>query len=181
PQRQARAERGARPLARREGGGQPRGEGEHLRPGAEAEAEAGDDRRGLQPAAARRGGHHVAEPVGHVEVAGVAGPVAGGVRPSGAPGRSSADASGPTRRRRPSAYPADSSALTGTSVKSGSPYQASRSANASLPHSVTVCTKSAVPGPMAARSKPSSSASCCKNTGPWPQGLVLHTVRPPTS
>ena len=59
-----------------------------------------------------------------------------GGRPSGAPGRSPADASGPTRRRRSSAYPADNSALTGTSATSGSPYQASRSANASLPHSV---------------------------------------------
>ena len=62
-----------------------------------------------------------------------------GALPSGAPGRSSADASGPASWRLASAYSAESSALTGTSVKSGSPYQASRSANASLPHSVTVC------------------------------------------
>ena len=96
-------------------------------------------------------------------------------------GSSPADASGPTRRRRSSAYPADNSALTGTSATWESPYQASRSANASLPHSITVCTKSAVPGPMAARSKPSSSASCCRNTWPCPHDLVLHTVSPPNS
>ena len=38
--------------------------------------------------------------------------------------------------------------------ESGSPYQASRSAKASLAHSVTVWMNSALPGPMAARSKP---------------------------
>ena len=41
-------------------------------PGAEREAQLGHDRRGLQPAARRRGRDHVAPAVGHVEVAGVA-------------------------------------------------------------------------------------------------------------
>ncbi len=61
-----------------------------------------------------------------------------GSRPSGLPGRSSVDACSPTSARRSSAYPALSSASSGTSANSGSPYHASRSAKASLAHSMKV-------------------------------------------
>ena len=74
PQRQGRRQRGPRPLARRDRRGQPGRQGEHLRAGAQAEPERRDDRRGLQPAAARRRADHVAPAVGDVEVAGVAAP-----------------------------------------------------------------------------------------------------------
>ena len=59
-----------------------------------------------------------------------------GRRGSGPPGRSSADASSPTSARLSSAYSRDSSRSIGTSANSGSPYHASRSAKASLAHSV---------------------------------------------
>src|ERR1700733_4047288 len=45
---------------------------EHLRAGAEAEAELGDHRRGLQPAARRRRRNHVAGLVDDIEMHGVA-------------------------------------------------------------------------------------------------------------
>src|SRR5215469_3683801 len=47
-------------------------ESEHLRSGSQAEAKARNDWRALQPAAAWRRGNHVAEPVGNVEMAGIA-------------------------------------------------------------------------------------------------------------
>src|SRR5579885_3321206 len=65
-----------------------------------------------------------------------------GASPPGAPGRSSIDAFLPMRVRRPAAYSSESSASTGTSVKSGSPYQASRSPKPSFAHSTTVWTNS---------------------------------------
>ncbi len=72
-QRHRGRQRGARPLAglerSRHGGVQP----EHLAARAQAEAELGNDRRALQPAAAGRGRDHVAVPVDHVEMHGVAG------------------------------------------------------------------------------------------------------------
>ena len=60
------------PLARLERVRQPLREPEHLRARAEAEAEAGDDRGAVQPAAARGRRDEVAVAVGDVEVAGVA-------------------------------------------------------------------------------------------------------------
>src|SRR5437870_6608397 len=54
-QRHGRRERGARALARRERGRMTLLEPEHLRARAEAETEIGNDRRGVQPAARRRG------------------------------------------------------------------------------------------------------------------------------
>ena len=116
-QHQRRRQRRARALARLERVRQPLGEPEHLRARAHAEAEAGDDRRAVEPAAARGGGDEVAVAVGDVEVAGVARqadvgsptPAAldhgrlrrqDGSRPSGAPGRSSSDARSPTSARR---------------------------------------------------------------------------------
>ena len=45
---------------------------EHLRAGAEAEAELGNDRRGLQPAARRRRRDHVAGLIDDIEMHGVA-------------------------------------------------------------------------------------------------------------
>ena len=71
-QHERRRERRARPLARLERVRQPLGEPEHLRARAEAEAEAGDDRGAVQPAAARGRRDEVAVAVGDVEVAGVA-------------------------------------------------------------------------------------------------------------
>ena len=52
-----------------------------------------------------------------------------------------------------------------------------RRRRASSPRS-RVWMKSALAGPMAARSMPSRSASVCRKTGPWPQGPVLATVQP---
>ncbi len=70
---------------------------------------------------------------------------------------------------------------SGTSVWSGSPYQASRSASASLADSTTTWMSSALVGSVSARSKPSSTRSCWSRAGPWPQGPVLAIVRPNTS
>src|SRR6266700_5894858 len=67
-----RRERGARALARREGRGMTFLEPEHLRAAAEAEAEFGDDRGGLQPAARGGGRDHVAGLVDDIEMHGVA-------------------------------------------------------------------------------------------------------------
>src|SRR4029079_18302960 len=71
-QRERRRERGARALAGSERGGMAFLEPEHLRARAEAEAELGNDRRGLQPATGRGGGNHVAGLVDDVEMHGVA-------------------------------------------------------------------------------------------------------------
>ena len=65
-------ERGARALARRQCRRVIFLEPEHLRAAAEAEAEFGNDRRGLQPAAGRRRRDHVAGLVDDVEMHGVA-------------------------------------------------------------------------------------------------------------
>ncbi len=97
-----------------------------------------------------------------------------GRRPS-RPGRSSPEDSGPISARREAAYSRESSVSKGTGAES--PYQASRSANASFAPSSTVWTWS-IPR-NSPRSTPSSSASCCRKTGPWPQGPVLKTVQPP--
>ena len=58
--------------ARREAVGQAVVEPGHLQPRAQREAERRDRRARRQPAARRRGRHHVAVPVDHVDVAGVA-------------------------------------------------------------------------------------------------------------
>ena len=83
--------------------------------------------------------------------------------------------------RRSSLYVFESSSSSGTSVKLGSPYHASRSAKASfadLGHEVDEVGAAGLdPGPVP-RSKPASRASCCRKTGPWPHGPVLQTVRP---
>ena len=63
-----------------------------------------------------------------------------GDRPSGDPGRRSNDASSPTSARRSEAYARLTSVSKGTSANAGSPYHASRSANASFAHSRTVWT-----------------------------------------
>ena len=99
-----------------------------------------------------------------------------GKRGSGPPGRSSAETRSETSRRRSSAYALSRRRSSGTSTNSGSPYHASRSANASFADSTTVWTNSAVLAER--RSKPSSSASCCRKTGPCPHGPVLKTVWP---
>ena len=70
--RQRRGQRGARSAARRERGGQPLVEPEHLGAGIERKAQARDDRRALQPAARGGRGDHVAPFVDHVEMHGVA-------------------------------------------------------------------------------------------------------------
>src|SRR5690349_11385976 len=59
-QREGGRQRRARTLAGRERGGMALLEPEHLRARAEREAELRNDRRGMQPAAGRRGRHHVA-------------------------------------------------------------------------------------------------------------------------
>src|SRR4051794_22111870 len=71
-QRHADRERRARTLARRQRGGEPLLQPEHLAARAEREAEVGNDRRGLQPSARWRRREHVAVLVDDVEVAGVA-------------------------------------------------------------------------------------------------------------
>src|SRR5207249_1497220 len=65
-------ERGARALPRRQAGGKPRLEPEHLGPAAEAESQARDHRRAVQPAARGRGRDHVAPAVDDIEMASVA-------------------------------------------------------------------------------------------------------------
>ena len=47
-----------------------------------------------------------------------------------------------------------------------------------MAHSTTRWMKSALPGAAAATPSSSSRASCCRKTGPWPHGPVLHTVSP---
>ena len=71
-QRHGRRQRGARPPAGAERGRMAFFEPEHLRAGAEAEAELGDDRRRVQPAAGRRRRDHVAGLIDDVEMHGVA-------------------------------------------------------------------------------------------------------------
>ena len=93
PQGEAGGQRGAGPLARRERHGRALVEPEHLAPGAEAEAELSDHRRGLQPAARRGRRHQVAPAVDHVEVAGVA--AGGPATPTGC----ATDEATPTGRR----------------------------------------------------------------------------------
>src|SRR5690606_36905569 len=68
----ARAERGPGAAAGGEGVRQALLQPGHLQPGAEREAQFGDDRVGLEPAAARGGRDHVAPAVDDVQVAGVA-------------------------------------------------------------------------------------------------------------
>ena len=70
----------------------------HLQPGAEREAQLGDDRVGLQPAAAGRGRDHVAPAVDDVEVAGVA--AGGAVRGDGRLARPRRPAAGASVRAR---------------------------------------------------------------------------------
>src|SRR5262249_19974029 len=71
-QGERRRQRGARPLAWRERGRVAFLEPEHLRARAYTEAELGNDRRRLQPAARRGGRDHVAGLVDDVEMHGVA-------------------------------------------------------------------------------------------------------------
>src|SRR5882724_5589328 len=71
-QRHGRRERGAWTFSGRERGGMVFFQPEHLRAAAEAEADLGNDRRGLQPAARGRGRNHVAGLVDDVEMHGVA-------------------------------------------------------------------------------------------------------------
>ena len=71
-QSERRRERGARAFAGRERGGVARLEPEHLRARAETESEFWNDRGGLQPAAGRRRGDHVAGAVDDIEMHGVA-------------------------------------------------------------------------------------------------------------
>src|SRR6266566_181471 len=71
-QDERRRQRRPRPLPRRKRVRQALLEPEHLRARRQAEAELGNDRRAVQPAAARRRGDEVPPPVDDVEVAGVA-------------------------------------------------------------------------------------------------------------
>ena len=161
---QRRRERRARPLARRERVRQALLQPEHLRARAEAEPELGHDRCAPEPAAARRRRDHVPEAVDDVQVHGVAfrpgarrladagrlgvlgalSTVARrGSRPTVSRGGASDDASSSISVRRSSAYSRESSTSSGTSTKSGSPYHASRSANASFADSVIAWTYAA--------------------------------------
>src|SRR5919109_5292921 len=71
-QRERGTQRRPRALAALEAVRMRRVEGEPLRARAQAEAEAGDDRRALQPSAAWRAGDEIAVPVRHRDVARVA-------------------------------------------------------------------------------------------------------------
>ena len=86
-QHQRGCQRGPRPLASGQRVGQPLGQPEHLAPGRGPEPEARHHRRALQPAAAWGGRHHVAEPVNHVQMAGVAAEPALGQHLLAHPGR----------------------------------------------------------------------------------------------
>ena len=180
PRRQRRARPRARDERRREALLEP----EHLRARPERPAECGDRRRALEPAASkawprRRSRTGRRRPGERCRRASArrrrATRVSAGVRRVGRrprPGRSSDDASSDTSLRRSSLYSAESSTSSGTG--SASPYAASRSANASLAHSVTTWTSST--SLRSPTSKPESRASCWRPTGPWPHGPVLHTV-----
>ena len=76
-ERQTRAERRARARSGAERRREALLEPEHLRPRSERPAERGNDRRALQPAAARRRRDHVPEAVGDVEMNGAATGLAG--------------------------------------------------------------------------------------------------------
>src|SRR6185437_10768382 len=76
-QRHGRRQRRTRALSRRERGRMILVEPKLLRAGAEAETELGNRRRGMQPAARWRRGHHIAGLIDDVEVYGVAGDGAG--------------------------------------------------------------------------------------------------------
>ena len=110
-QGQRRRQRGARPLARRDGVGVGRVEPEHLAAHGDREAEARHHRRAREPAAARGGGDHVAVPVDHVEMARVARASARATRRSPAraprrrPSRSRRTACGSSRRARTAIEP----------------------------------------------------------------------------
>src|SRR5262249_27024049 len=71
-QRQGGRQRGARPFAGLERSRMVFLQPEHLPPGAEAESEFRNHRRGLQPAAGGRRGNHVAGPIDDVEMHGIA-------------------------------------------------------------------------------------------------------------
>ena len=163
-------------------------EPEHLRARAEAEAEPGDAGRALQPPAARRGRHEVAEAVGDVEVAGVAArrlagardgrrrpPAAhDGSRPVRAPGAARREAS---RRSAPAAprVPRREQRLQRHRRRVAVPRLAvgERELRA-LDHARARARRRGT-----ARARPSTIASCCRNTGPWPHGPVLNTVQSP--
>ena len=69
-------------------------------------------------------------------------------------------------RARSVAYAEDSSVDNGTSATVGSPYQASRSAKASLAASVIRWIQPVLPGACSPSPAASSNASCCSITGP---------------
>ena len=180
--RQRRRQRRARALAGRERVGVARVEVELLAARPEREAEPGDDRRGRNPAAARRGREHVALGVDHVDVGRVAGvdarvadqdAAAGSAGAS--PGRSSGGRAARVDQRAPLG-PRTPSRAAGRAARRRRPGRrssCSRSAKASLAASTTVWMYSAELWPSAARSKPSSSVSCCRKTGPCVQGPHL--------
>ena len=125
-QHEPRRERRPRPRARHERRREPLLEPEHLRARAERPAERRDRRRALEPAAGRRRREEVAEPVGDVEVHGVAARRLADAERQRVARRATASAAGRGRAaarprpssvtslRRSSLYSAESSVSSGT-------------------------------------------------------------------
>ena len=183
-QHEARRERRPRPLARRERRRETLLEPEHLRAGAERPAERRDHRRALQPAAARRRRDQVAEPVGDVEVHGVA-----ARRLAGAERRRGAATSDGSRAERPAAArrlrPRRSARGARRRIRArGAGRAAHRRRRSSRPGPRTRASRTRSSRArarlrlIAPTSNPSSSASCCSPAGPCPHAPVLQTVRP---
>ena len=172
---------------------------EHLGPGAEAEAEAGDDRRALQPAAAGGGRDQVAVPVGHVDVAGVAEgrlpDPSGRWRPPRS--RSEPGREGRRGRARPATRgvaPATPRRRPGPGGRRRSPGRAGRQGarrrrrgrrtrlrgrRRRAWRTRSRCgRRRRCPGPSRPGRPALEQAQLLSSTGPWPQGPVLQTVQP---
>ena len=147
----------------------------------------GDHRRAPEPAAARRRRDHVPAAVDDVEVHGVA-PRVGSPTPgaTGAPldrrrraaarGRRASPAEARRRLVADQRSPlvrvrrARAASSIGTSTNSGSPYHASRSANASFAHSVTCARTRRSPGPARRGRSPRAGAAAAGRRAPGSTG-----------
>ena len=199
-------ERGARAAPGRQRGRQPLLQPEHLHPAAEAEAELGDGRRALQPAAARGRRDHVAPAVDDVDVAGVAAGHARPARRSARPwsrrrrGLRGARARGRTpasrgsrpsgraraqlerrRARRPgrprsAAYAGESSVVERDVGAVAVPGLAVGEGELAAPRRRRGCRRPSTGRAPPGRRARRACARVCSSAGPWPQGPVLATV-----
>ncbi len=206
-QREARRQRRARPLARCKAVRQARARPEHLPARAHRKAEFRDHRRGLQPAGRGRGADHVAAAVDDVDMAGVAADRRRGAPPSARPRRRRRrSAARPATRRHDRRMDRSPGRCRAAAPATRCPPISARRAVVvvvrqqniqrhsgkiriavirlaigvgefrRLRHRMHELARRA--GPCAPISKPFSSASCCRNTGPWLHGPHFSTVWP---